>query len=224
MKEKFQPEIRRRGRPDLVFSQSTWTGQLNDIFWAKGVPSLNPGTVTPVSISSTINGAGAQDNPHLERLSATNLVLLYDNHGAGDPDTEIRYSLSTDDGLNWSTPQLLSSINTSTSEEMHGHLFQDGTGDWWIYFASTRAGYLEIYRAQHLDNNLTGNPDAWGTAERVLSVGTVSGNYGAVIGLGEPTLTSDGDLYFGVVYAKNPTDQTDFDAYEMDPWYVPRVN
>jgi hypothetical protein len=206
----------------LVFSQSTHDGNLNDIYWVGNALSLHPASATPISISSTINDAGQQDNPHLERLDESQLILLFDNHGADDPDTEIRYSMSSDDGSSWSTPQLLDSINSPSSQEMHGHLFEDNQKHWWMYFASDRDnGILGIYRSPHASDDLAGDFDHWGPVEKVISVGSVTGNHGFVAGLGEPTLTADGDLYFAVVYRKHPAHQTETDAYDSDPWFAP---
>ena len=50
----------------------------------------------------------------------------------------------------------------------------------------------------------------------------MAGNYGFVAGLGEPTLTANGDLYFAVLYGKHTADQTVYDAYDIDPWYLLR--
>lgn len=208
------------GSYDLVYSISTDSNK-NDIYWVRN-STLTSVSTTPVSISSTINTTGQEDNPHLERLNANDLILLFDNHGAGDPDTQISYSISNDNGASWSTPQVMLVNSAIATEDLQGHLYKDASNNWWLYFSSNRAGSVEIYRTQHVSNDLVNDFDNWGAVEKVMSTGTVAGGIGIIAGVGEPTLTSNGDLYFVVVYCKNAADQTNYDSCDIDPWVATR--
>ncbi|MBW2736739.1 MAG: hypothetical protein JRH20_30500 [Deltaproteobacteria bacterium] len=215
----FVSSLNGDGTFDLIFSQSTDNNK-NDIFWVRESASLSPALASPVSLSATINTDAQQDNPHLERLDAKNLVLLFDNHGIGDADTQIRYSVSGDDGASWSTPKLLSINSDMATEDLQGHLFKDSAHNWWLYFSSNRAGQVEIYRAKHRNNDLIGDFDNWAVVEKVIGVGAVLGDLGVIAAVGEPSLTSNGDLYFVVVYCKEATEQTAYDSCDIDPWYA----
>lgn len=208
------------GTYDLVFSKSNDSNK-NDIFWLRN-STLIPTSANPVSISATINTSAQQDNPHLERLSGNDLILLFDNHGIGDPDTQISFSISTDNGSNWSSPQLMIINSAIATEDLQGHLYKDLSDNWWLYFSSNRGGSVEIYRSQHVNNDLVNDFQNWGSPEIVLGIGSVLEGLGSIAAVGEPTLTSNGDLYFVVVYCKNFEDQTDYDSCDIDPWVAAR--
>lgn len=144
--------------------------------------------------------------------------MLFDNHGAGDPDTQISFTISNDNGSNWSIPQTLSINSANATEDLQGYLYKDLSNNWWLYFSSNRDGPIEIYRSQHINNDIVNDFDSWSTPEKVLGSGIVADGSGSIVGVGEPTLTSNGDLYFVVVYCKNPADQTDYDSCDIDPW------
>jgi len=157
--------------------------------------------------TSSINTNYIEDNPHIERIDSSNLVLFFDSEDrpGGEGGHDIWYSTSSDNGTTWSTPAAVTSINTS-SKEHQPHLYNDGT-DWWLYYSAYHTdGKLAIYRAKQ---QTVSDWDSWGTPELVLSAGNTAG-------IGEPTLTDNGDLYFVVVY-ENP-DGTDYDKYDADPW------
>ncbi len=204
------------GTYDLVFSKSNDPNK-NDIYWLRN-STLAPASGNPVSISATINTTAQQDNPHLERISSNDLILLFDNHGIGDPDTQISFSISTDNGSNWSSPQVMTINSAIATEDLQGHLYQDSSDNWWLYFSSNRGSSIEIYRSQHANNDLVNDFNSWDSPEIVLGVGSVSEGLGSINAVGEPTLTSNGDLYFVVVYCKNLEDQTDYDSCDIDPW------
>jgi hypothetical protein len=135
------------------------------------------------------------------------------------------YSTSSDGGLSWDAAQALeASINNSTGskdENIQGHLFKDAFNEWWLYFSSNRDGAIEIWRSQHNDSpTIFTNFNNWGAAEKVIELGSVSGNFGTISGLGESTLTANGDLYFAVVYCKNAEDQSSTDSCDIDPWVI----
>ena len=89
-------------------------------------------------------------------------------------------------------PLNISSVNTA-NQEHQPHLYNDGT-DWYLYFSATHTdGKLAIFRAKQ---QMSGDWDSWGTKELVIGAGNSAG-------VGEPTLTSSGDISFVVVY-ENP--------------------
>lgn len=216
----FVASSNNNGTYDLVFSSSNGSNK-NDIYWVRN-SALIPASATPVSISATINTAEQQDNPHLERITANDLILLFDNRGIGDQDTQISFSISNDDGATWSVPQLMSINSAIATEDLHGHLYKDASNNWWLYFASNRSGILQIYRSQHVNNDLVNDFDNWNVPQKVMGAGYVAAGLGDIPGIGEPTLTSNGDLYFVVAYCKKLGDQTDYDSCDVDPWVATR--
>jgi hypothetical protein len=165
----------------------------------------------PANVDET---AFHQDNPHIERWNPSNasdIVLFYesDNKTGGAGGHDIWYSTSTDGGTTWTNPGNVTTVN-SANDDIQPHLYYDGSV-WWLYWATTNPadGKLGIYRAQQ---GTVGNWDSWGAKQLVVSAGTTDG-------VGEPTLTSHGDLSFVVVYS-NPNG-TSTDTYDADPWYLP---
>jgi len=217
---------RSTGNYDIVFSRSTFDNNKNDLYWVQDVTSLTPASPTINKITD-LSTANQEDNPHLERPVSgddSKLILLYDNHGdSSATDYIMSYSISSDGGLSWDAAQTLgASINNSTGfrdENIQGHLFKDALNEWWLYFSSNRDGAIEIWRSKHNDSpNIFTDLNNWAAAEKVIALGSVSGNYGTIAGLGEPTLTANGDLYFAVVYCKNAEDQSSTDSCDIDPW------
>ncbi|MEO0096348.1 MAG: sialidase family protein [candidate division WOR-3 bacterium] len=169
--------------------------------------------LTPIDSFGTqfINTAYIEDNPHVELIDDTTLVLFFDSEDrpGGEGGHDIWYSVSTDNGVNWSKPLPVTTVNTYQKEHQP-HLFFDGT-DWWLYYSAEHSdGKLAIFRRKQ---QTTGNWDDWGTAELVLSAGNTAG-------IGEPSLTSHGDLYFVVVY-DNP-EGTKYDRFDADAWVATR--
>lgn len=217
---------RSSGNYDIVFSRSTFNGNKNNLYWVQDVTSLTPAAPNIVEITG-LNSVDQEDNPHLERVDSGDddkLIMLFDNHGdSGASDYEMLYSKSSDGGMNWNLPTSLgANINLNTGakdENIQGHLFKDSTNKWWLYFSSNRSGKVEIWRSEHNDSaNIFTNFDDWKVPEKVMSVGSIVGGLGTIEAVGEPTLTSNGDLHFVVVYCKNAGDQTNYDSCDIDPW------
>lgn len=217
---------RSTGNFDIVFSRSTFDGNKNNLYWIQNVTTLTPSNPT-INALTDLNSANQEDNPHLERVDSGDddkLVMLYDNHGdSSATDYVMYYSISSDGGANWSAAQAVgANINSSTAskdENIQGHLYKDDSNIWWLYFTSNRSGTTEIWRSQHNDSaNIFTNFDNWAAPEKVIAKGSVTGSYGTIEGLGEPVLTTAGDLHFAVVYCKNAGDQTAYDSCDIDPW------
>lgn len=155
----------------------------------------------------------AEDNPHVERLDATHLVLFFDSDDRQGPGHghDIWFTTSADDGAAWAAPAPLT-LNTDAEEEQP-HLYQDSGGAWWMYFTATDGdGKLSIYRTAQ---QTAGNWDSWGPRELVIGAGNTAG-------VGEPTLTAAGDLSF-VVVLDDAAHGTNKDRYDADPWIAPHV-
>lgn len=222
----FSSSKRSTGNYDIVFSRSTFDGNKNNLYWVQDVTSLTPSNPV-INAVPDLNTANQEDNPHLERVVTgddNKLIMLYDNHGdSSATDYIMYYSTSSDTGGSWSAAQPLgANINYSSAskdENIQGHLFKDASNHWWLYFSSNRSGSIEIWRSQHNNNaNIFTDFDNWSASEKVIAIGSVSGGYGTIVGVGEPTLTTNGDLYFAVVYCKNAGDQTAYDSCDIDPW------
>ncbi len=172
----------------------------------------NTGTILPAPVTT----AYKEDNPHIERLDATHLVLMFDSDdrpgGIGLHD--IWYATSSDDGTSWSAPALVASLCT-TLEEEQPHLYLDAGGLWWLYYTATNAvdSKLGIFRARQ---TTIGDWATWNSSELVVGAGNAAG-------VGEPTLTAGGDLSFVVVY-EDVAHGTPTNRFDADPWFLPRLS
>ena len=64
--------------------------------------------------------------------------------------------------------------------------------------------------------------DSWGEREIVIEPNIILDGYGTIIGVGEPTLTSNGDISFVVVYG-DYTSEDETDVFDCDPWFLPKI-
>jgi hypothetical protein len=198
------------GRPELlVFTSNDTKNHLDDLRVVRN-PGVNP-SGRGMPLPAPVNSEWTEDNPHTERIGSRSLVLFFESGdrpgGAGD--TDLWFSLSEDNGAAWSQPRPVTSVNTP-SGEIQPHLWHDGAA-WWLYFAAGHTdGKLGIFRARQ---KVAGDWNAWGPRELVIGAGNA-------VAVGEPSLTSSGDLYFVVIY-ENPNGPPT-DRYDCDPWFAPR--
>lgn len=193
-----------------VFVFTTDNGNTGmDIMFLKNVPT-NPNYAQAVPILSSPQ---QEDNPHIERLSNGDLLLFFDR------DRFIYYALSSDNGVSWTIPTLITNvINDQAPYDIQPHLWNDGT-DWWVYFcADDSLGFRSIYRSKQ---TITNDWNSWAPKELVLSPTGINGGFGNVIGIGEPSLTEWGDLYFVTVYGNTMQPDTT-DVFDCDPWVMKR--
>jgi len=168
------------------------------------------GSPLPAPVTTATN----EDNPHVERLSANDLVLFFDS---GDRQVgrihDLWYTTSADDGITWTAPASVTSINT-VNDEHQPHLWKDSGGVWWLYYTATNPGdgKLGIFRAKQ---QTPGDWDSWTAKELVIGAGNA-------LAVGEPTLTANGDLSF-VVITEDTVNGTATNRYDGDPWFVPRI-
>ena len=171
----------------------------------------------PVGVGKPINDVNtelSEDNPHIERIENNKLILFFDsdNKVGGMGSHDIWYSISDDWGNSWSTPKNDISINTE-KQEHQPHLYKSKEDIWYLYYSAPHSdGKLGIFRVKQKN---VGDWKNWGTKEVVISAGNTEG-------IGEPTLTDDGDLAFIVVY-KNQ-DGSKYDRYDADPWILPHLH
>lgn len=180
-----------------------------EIMLMKNVP-INPNTSSAVAI---VSSAGAEDNPHIERIDATTLLLIFDR------DRYIHYSLSNDNGTTWETPiEVTNVLNDQAPFDVQPHLWNDGT-DWWVYFCANNTNNSRcIYKSKQLIAN---DWNSWGPRQLVIESSIVSDGSGIIFGIGEPTLTQSGDLSFVAIYGDiDSTDSTDI--FDCDPWILKR--
>jgi hypothetical protein len=178
-----------------------------------GLSPSPPGMALP----SPLNTAGIEfDNPHIELVGGV-LVLFFDSQDLQGVTggKHVFYSTSVDNGVSWSSPTQATTVNDTTITKLGGpaqqpHLYNDGSV-WWLYFgAANPADFKQaIYRAPQ---GTPGDWNGWGAPTLVVSAGTT-------MGVGEPTVTSHGDLSFVVVYQDGSG--TAVDTYDADPWYLP---
>ncbi len=194
----------------VVYTSNKLTPYNNDLYIIRNAgvnPSVTMGTVMPAPVTQTTT----EDNPHIERLSATQWVLFFDSpdRAGGVGGLDIWTSISNDDGLTWTVPAQVSTINTGFNEHQP-HLYKDNLNQWWLYYTAPDAsGKYAIYRCQQ---TITNNWDSWGTKQLVVGPGNSAG-------IGEATLTQNGDLSFVVVY--QDANGTPTDKFDADPWFLP---
>jgi len=192
----------------FVFTQNRNDIEDMDIMFMRNV-STNPNYETTIPIVST---TGVEDNPHIERLNNSTLLLFFDR------DRFIYYSVSTDNGNNWNTPVKVTKVlNDQAPYDVQPHLWNDGT-DWWVYYSrDNEAGVRCIYKSRQTTPD---DWDSWGTPELVIAPSKITGKYGTIIGVGEPSLTTQGDISFVVIYGDlDSEDKTD--VFDCDPWFLP---
>ena len=194
----------------FLFTSNDKSPTYDTDIWAYTGSTMQPsGTGSP--LAGFPHTTYTEDNPHIERISTGTLVLFFDsnNYPGGNGSHDIWYSLSTDNAASWSTPLNLSSVNT-VAQEHQPHLFNDGS-TWWLYFSAMHTdGKLGIFRARQQSAD---NWNDWSVRELVIG----AGNSG---GVGEPTLTSNGDISFVVVYEK--PDGAPYNRFDADPWFMKR--
>lgn len=180
-----------------------------DIMFMRNVP-INPTSETAVPILSSPE---QEDNPHVERLNDSTLVIIFDRA------RYMYYSKSYDNGDSWSEPVLIPTVlNDQAPYDVQPHLWHDGDF-WWVYFcADNEDGFRSIFRAKQV------NPDDWenwDVPEMIIAPNYEITGYGHVFGVGEPTVSAWGDLSFVVVYGDlSSSDSTD--VYDCDPWFMPK--
>lgn len=198
----------------VTTSNNTPPDYSTDIVLLKNI-SINP-SVQGTFLPAPVNTQYKEDNPHIERIDPSNLVLFFDSDDrpGGLGQLDIWYTTSSDNGLTWTNPQQASSLNTSSVGEQQPHLYKDANSVWYIYYTGANAitGKTEIFRAKQAT---PGNWDSWINKESVVS----AGNSFAV---GEPTLTQNGDLSFVVLY-QDTVNGIDTDKYDADPWFLPKI-
>lgn len=201
------------GNPDLfVFTRNNQPPYNADIYLAKN-SGLNPSPSSATILPSPVTYTTIEDNPHIERINASTLVLFFDSpdRPGGVGGLDLWYATSNDDGVTWAFPQQVSTLNTSINEHQP-HLYKDNLNQWWLYYtAPDGSGKYAIYRAQQ---TVAGNWDSWGPKQLVVGPGNSAG-------IGEPTLTQNGDLSFVVIY-QDPNG-TSTDKFDADPWFLPRT-
>jgi len=193
------------GKVDLFMFTSN-----SDIWMIKNT-TANPSEINnairlPSPINPVTNEFNA-DNAFLERIDANTIILIYEKYTDANTRT-FMYTMSSDTGTTWNTPQPITTINNSLGHIEHPCLYKDNTNQWWLYFS---IDYTYISRAKQL---IAGNWDSWDTPENIISKGNA-------LSLGEPTVTQNGDISFSLAYTKiQVNDSTD--VYDLDPWFLPR--
>ncbi len=161
----------------------------------------------PAPVNSTTT---TEDNPHLERINGGELLLYFVSHDRAGVvgGNDIFWSRSSDDGQSWSEP-LPVNFNTTGDEDMP-HIWQDGNGQYWLYYMDSDN---EISRRQQQTADDWQN---WGPATKVIGKDNA-------FAIGEPSLTQWGDIVFALVYDAGTgwgSDATN--RYDNDMWVLPR--
>ena len=176
-------------------------------------PAVASADIVSDLLSAPVTTDTSEDNPHIERLDATHLVLFFDSEdrpgtlGARD----IWCCSSADDGTTWTAPVQVAFDDAT--DQQQPHLWQDAADHWWLYFSATNPAdsKLGIFRRKQ---TTVGDWLNWDAAQLVVGAGNT-------FGIGEPTLTAAGDLSFVVLY-KDPAGSVT-NRYDADPWFAPHL-
>lgn len=176
--------------------------------WMINNTTANPSNIaSAVRLPSPINPVSDEftaDNPMLTRLDNSDLLLVYEKYTNPDH-RDFMFTISDDEGASWTTPTVITTINNDAGHIEHPMLYFDGA-NYWFYYSQN----FDIYRARQ---GAAGNWDSWTDHEAVILKGNT-------VGIGEPSITSTGDIYF-VAVIQNP-DNPD-DLMDADPWYVKKL-
>ncbi|MCP5262188.1 MAG: PD40 domain-containing protein [Rhodoferax sp.] len=139
-----------------------------------------------------------EDNPHFA-ITPYGRELFFDSGNRPQAKGKSHIWVTRETGGRFAEPVMLPApVNVKDSTEVQPHLTADGQ----LYFTSARDGTIAIYASQR-----TG-ADSWAEPRKVLWTTRKSG--ARAWGLGEPTLTADGQwLYFVVVFDNG---RQEFDA------------
>lgn len=173
--------------------------------WMINNTTANPSNIaSAVRLPSPINPVSDEftaDNPMLTRLDNSDLLLVYEKYTNPDH-RDFMYTISSDEGLTWTIPEIITTINNDAGHIEHPMIYRNNQG-YWFYYSQN----LDIYRAHQ---SVEGDWDSWEDHEAIILKGNTTG-------IGEPSITSTGDIYF-VVVNQNPDNPND--AFDADPWYV----
>lgn len=204
------------GGPSPLFSETNanvvdlfmFTG--NGDIWMINNTTANPSGINnanrlPTPINPDSNEFNA-DNAFIARVNGDTIILIYEKYT--DPGLRVfMYTLSSNLGVTWNTPQTITTITNSLGHIEHPFLYKDNINQWWLYFS---IDYSSIVRAKQ---NSIDNWDSWDTPEVIISKGNA-------LSMGEPTVTQNGDISFSLAYINTViVDSTD--VYDLDPWFLP---
>ncbi len=197
----------------MLFTSNDNASNNTDIWFIKNT-SINPsgiGSPMPTPINSIYN----EDNPHLVRLDQDKLVLFFDsdNLPGGSGDHDIWFAESDDNGSSWTVPSNVTTIN-SMNKEHQPFLYHDiHTHEWYLYYSAFHTdGKLAIFRTKQ---TITNDWNSWGSSQLVISAGNTAG-------IGEPTLTKNGDISFVVIYS-DPNETSIYNHFDSDPWFLEKT-
>ncbi len=181
----------------------------NSDIWMLRNTTFNPSQInTATRLPSPINPVTNEfeaDNPHLERLGKDTLLLIYEKYTDSEK-RDFMYTTSFDNGNTWETPIKITTVHHGLGKIEHPHLYQDSQKQWYLYYSLG----CDIYRSKQQKMN---DWDSWGTPEKIID----KGNSPCI---GEPTLTTNGDISF-VVVTVNIANNDSTDTYDIDPWFLP---
>lgn len=183
--------------------------------WMISNTSSNPVGVG-AALPSPINTKYNEDNPHLTRIQGDTLIMFYDsdNLPGGVGDIDLWYTTSFNGGMIWNNPVNVSSVNTNSKEHQPFLHYDLSNRKYFLYYSAYHTdGKLAIFRRRQLATN---DWNSWSNPELVISAGNSAG-------IGEPTLTTNGDISFVVVY-EDPIKSSAFNRFDSDPWYLRKSN
>lgn len=200
---------------EMMFFTSNDNSTNNMDIWVINNTKINPsgtGSALPSPLSTEYN----EDNPNITKLALDTLIMFYDsdNLPGGKGGIDLWYTTSYDGGTTWSNSVNITTVNTSSKEHQPFLFYDTNKGKYYLYYSAYNTdGKLAIFRSEQLTAK---NWNSWSSPELVLSAGNSAG-------IGEPTLTSDGDISFVVVY-EDPLHSSDYNRFDCDPWYAKKSN
>jgi hypothetical protein len=125
----------------IYYAAKGGSGQSQIMFADRAMTSTSFGT--PSQLAGIAASTGADDGP---TLSGDELVLVFASTRGGSQD--LWYAKRTSVSESFGSPQPLVSLNNSSKADAEPYLTPDGCT---LYFASDRAGSMDLYKATLLD-------------------------------------------------------------------------
>lgn len=181
----------------------------NGDIWMINNTTVNPsGIASAVRLPNPINPATDEyiaDNPVMRRFNnSDSLLLVFEKYNPGT-ERDFLYSISTNNGITWQTPVVMSTITAATGHIEHPQLYSNAEGTW-LYYSRD----YDIYR---MKQSIKNNWDSWVDEELIIAKGNA-------LAIGEPSIAANGDISFLVVYEnlEHPDDR-----FDIDPWYLRKL-
>ncbi|MFN3404522.1 MAG: T9SS type A sorting domain-containing protein [Cytophagaceae bacterium] len=181
------------------------------IWFIKNTDPSNLNSAAAYQLPDHINPVNKEfivDNVVLEWIDENNIIMVYEKY-TNPEQRKFMYSISNDKGDSWSEPNEITSINNLEGHIEHPNVYKDQAGNWSFYYSLN----FDIVRSYQIQS---GNWQEWSLPEVIVSKGDLAG-------IGEPSITVNGDIVFvGVMH--HQSSQNSNDKFDADPWTIKNIS